>query len=276
MKRLTRILTPVMICALAPALFATGIEGEIELEPAGEETDWGYSGPRAPQFWADLDPEWALCGDGVEQSPIDIQVLDTEPVTLDDLEILYRESPVVWLNNGHTVEFEYEHGSTIMLDGEEFELLQFHFHGPSEHTLQGGARFPLEGHFVHRSASGELAVIGVMIREGARNTALPFPRRLRQYVPTAEGVVVHFEDRTLDASGLLPDDLSSYRYVGSLTTPPCSEGVNWIFMATPVEWSRGQMRVIQERLEQLADASNTGNNRPTQPLNGRTVERDSD
>lgn len=279
--KLARILSASMIFAilfgLAPVALAASLEGEIELEPAEHETVFGYSGSIGPAFWGELDDAWALCADGLEQSPIDIRALAAQMHDGDDLTVDYHASPIEFVNNGHTVQMNYEPGSSITLGGEEYELLQFHFHTPSEHTLGGGATFPLELHLVHRSTSGELAVIGVMIREGELNRALPSTRRLRQYLPTAEGVVIHIGERSLNAAGLLPDDLTSYRYGGSLTTPPCSEGVRWIVLATPIELSRGQVRAIRNALGQLAYASAEGTNaRPTQPLNGRTVELDAD
>ncbi|MCP4664537.1 MAG: carbonic anhydrase family protein [bacterium] len=274
MNRISLFAMLVLVVLMSPTIGAyAAVHGDIELEPPEEETAFGYADYMGPGFWPELDHEWELCGDGEEQSPIDVWVLDAVMQDVPDLVFDYHESTVAIANNGHTVKWNYEPGSSITLGGVRYDLLQFHFHTPSEHALQGGARFPLEVHLVHMSASGDLAVVGVMI--GARsdyNNAFPYPRQFRQMVPTAEGVVVEFHHKTIDASRLLPADKNSYRYNGSLTTPPCTEGVQWILMANPIELSKNQVNVLLDALNSLKYASEKGtNNRPTQPLHGRQV-----
>ena len=140
----------------------------------------------------------------------------------------YHETPLAVENNGRVIEVPYEGGSTLTIGGEVYELLQFHFHSPSEHAFEGGGRFPLELHAVHRNAQGELAVVGIMIRRGAENPGFPTGRFLRQALPRVEGVEFEFPQETLNLADLLPPaGARAYRYSGSLTTPPCSEGVRW-------------------------------------------------
>ena len=220
--------------------------GTVVLEPAEDGPVFTYRGQRGPRFWGQLDPSWTTCEQG------EVQVL----------------------NNGHTVEFLYQGGSSLTVDRNLYEVAQFHFHTPSEHSVRGGAQFPVEMHIVHRDAQGRLAVVGVMIREGNRNSALPNTRRWGQLLPREPGMVYELEEG-IDLGALLPADKRNYRYRGSLTTPPCSEDVLWIVMAAPIEVSRGQLRELREALSQLQFASRTGtNNRPTQPRNGRAIALD--
>jgi carbonic anhydrase len=273
----TPILALVLMFAWPGAAFAAGVEGEIELEPAEDETVFSYRGGTGPELWGDLDEEWEACSHGMEQSPVDFDALAAMAEEVSDISFDYHASAVSFVNNGHTVKMDYEPGSTMTLDGSDYELLQFHYHTPSEHSLQDGAHYRVEQHLVHQNASGGIVAVGVMLREGEANSALPSARRLDQYLPKAEGVVVVFPDKTIDASGLLPDNHESFRYDGSFTTPPCTEGVKWIVMTYPIEVSRGQMRALVDTLNNLKYASGTGaNNRPTQPLNARMVRLDSD
>jgi carbonic anhydrase len=281
-KRTTLKLVPLalvsMILLLAGAAVASSEEGDIELEPPEPGPHFGYAGAERPARWAELSPDWVLCGEGLQQSPIDLDAKRVVASELSDIEFDYHPTVAEWLNNGHTVELVYEHESSITVDGVEYDLLQFHFHTPSEHTVQGGARFPLEAHLVHRSAAGELAVIGVWIREGAHLNGFYFPRRLKQVIPLGEGVTTLFPDQLLSAAALLPANRRTFRYMGSLTTPPCSEGVHWFVMADPIEMSAGQIRALTDIMSQLAGGAFNGfkgtNNRPTQPLNGREVTLD--
>ena len=152
-------------------------------------------------------------------------------------------------------------GSGIIIDDIRYELLQFHFHRGSEHTV-AGVRFPLELHLVHRSEDGALAVIGILYREGAANEALA---PIWNLLPAEPGTATAFPD-TVDVSALLPERRDTWRYAGSLTTPPCTEGVSWAVMTTPVTLSPAQIETFS--------ALYGGNYRPVQPLNERTLFRD--
>ena len=155
----------------------------------------------------------------------------------------------------------YAPGSFFTLDGEQYDLKQFHFHAPSEHTVDGQPA-AIELHLVHETAGGQKAVVGVLINEGAANTAF---QPVWDHLPAAEGAEQEY-DVQVNAADLLPVDQTTFRYAGSLTTPPCSEGVSWFLMIRPIELSAEQIAAFT--------AIYDGNNRPVQPLDGRTVEAD--
>ena len=226
----------------------------------GHETPhFAYSGENGPEHWGELSDEWATCSDGTSQSPINIDTTQTVPnANLDDLVTQYQETPGKLLNNGHTLEVEYEGGSTLTVGSQEYALLQFHFHVPSEHTVDGVAA-DMELHLVHQNADGGLAVVAVMIDTGSENAALaPYWNEFPEDEGEAE------VETAINAADLLPDSLDYYTYSGSLTTPPCSQDVTWFVL-------KGRISASQEQIDHLVGL--LGNNvRPVQPLNGRTVE----
>lgn len=217
---------------------------------------WGYEGAEGPEFWGELSPDYALCSTGQEQTPIDIPA--AAPTNPADITFNYQPTALTILNNGHTVQVNYDAGSSIDVGGKTYQLKQFHFHTPSEHTMNGQAT-DLELHLVHQSADGQLAVVGVMLKQGADNPA---------YAPVFNNMPAQASDPaavggvTINAADLLPGERTYYRYNGSLTTPPCSEGVQWLLMNTPVEISPAEVSAFQ--------AIFAHNARPVQPLNGRT------
>jgi carbonic anhydrase len=224
-------------------------------EPAAHPPHWTYEGEEGPAHWGELDASYATCGTGQHQSPIDV----VSPVEQDltNISFHYQPSQLNILNNGHTVQVNYDTGSTIELDGVRYDVLQFHYHAPSEHTVNGES-FPAELHIVHKNADGNLAVVGILLKEGTENSAYaPFLDNL----PASESEV---EDAgvTIDAAELIPAIHTTYRYDGSLTTPPCTEGVQWLLMTTPVDLSAEQLGMLDEIFEV--------NNRPVQPLGERT------
>ena len=231
-------------------LFGTG---------AYAQPHWGYEGEHGPEHWGSLDPGFAVCSNGREQSPIDLT--GAERGALSEIVFEYGPSPISILNNGHTIQVDYQAGSGLVLDGARYGLVQFHFHHRSEHTVDG-ADFPLEMHLVHADADGALAVVGVLVEEGGANEALaPVFRQM----PGEAGPAAMVEG-TVDAAALLPGRRTTWRYAGSLTTPPCSEGVSWLVMTEPVTASRGQIEAFK--------ALFPVNNRPVQPLNGRRLVTD--
>lgn len=193
---------------------------------------------------------------GREQSPVDLA--GAQAAELPGVETDYEPSRATVVNNGHSVEVELEDGGSVRIGDTAYELVQFHFHAPSEHTIDGRS-FPLEAHLVHKSADGRLAVIGLTVEEGAANAALD---DALLYPPSHEGDERELAD-ALDATDLLPADLRAYRYPGSLTTPPCSEGVSWLVVAEPVQLSRRQIAAFTTLYP--------ANARPVQPLHGRTI-----
>ncbi len=223
------------------------------------EVTWDYDGEDGPDYWGELKEEFTACKTGQSQSPIDIQIHRAVKEKLPAIEFHYQEAPLSILNNGHTIQVNYPAGSSIKVGDASYELVQFHFHTPSEHTINGKP-FPMVAHLVHKDAAGDLGVIGVMMKEGGKN---PIIDTLWKVVPKKAGEKVERTDITIDATALLPEDRSYFAYSGSLTTPPCSESVSWMVLKTPVEVSGDQVAVL---------ASLVGNNaRPVQALNGRTV-----
>jgi carbonic anhydrase len=230
--------------------------------PAGAQDDvhWAYDGDEGPEHWGELDPDYALCSTGKAQSPIDI--VDPKDTDLANIEINYHPmSPMKIVNNGHTIQVVVDPGNTLTLDGVEYELLQFHFHQPSEHLIAGEHQ-PLEMHLVHKTAEGNTTVLGVLLKEGSGGEPFaPIFSNLPTEVGTEQTI-----DVTVNLIDLLPESRITYRYEGSLTTPPCTEGVHWLVFTEPAEISA----------EQIATAAKFKTNaRPVQPLNGRTVEEDS-
>jgi len=218
---------------------------------------WGYAGDIGPAQWGDLSPAFAACKLGVSQSPIDL-TSDTEAKP-HDLDFRYASVPLEIINNGHTIQVNYAPGNVLLSGGRQLALVQFHFHHLSEHTVDGKPT-DMEMHLVHQDAAGNLAVVGVFLAAGQQNEAL---QPVWAHMPAAVGEERQVEGVTVNAADLLPADLSYYSYVGSLTTPPCSEGVHWFVLQRPVE-------VSPEQIDRFA-ALYPDNARPTQPLNERTL-----
>jgi carbonic anhydrase len=224
------------------------------------EAHWSYEGPTGPEHWGSLSPAFALCATGKSQSPIDIR--DATSVDLPNLVFHYAPTPVEIVNNGHTVQVNYAAGSYVEVDGVRYDLVQFHFHAPSEHTIAG--RFAAaEMHLVHKSATGALAVVGVLLEEGEHNARFD---PVWNNLPGKPGAAQRFAAE-IDADDLLPADPRTYRYMGSLTTPPGTEDVHWNLMVEPVRLSKAQIAAFTKVYR--------GNNRPIQALNGRKVLQDS-
>ena len=220
---------------------------------------WGYSGEAGPENWSRIDPKFVMCMLGRNQSPVDLAGFveaDLKPLKVD-----YKAGAAEILNNGHTVQINYTAGSSLTVNGRTFELKQFHFHAPSENKVSG-RQFPLEGHLVHADKDGNLAVVAVMFQEGAANALLT---KLWERMPNKAG------DKNalpagLSVSQMLPADRDYFRFNGSLTTPPCSEGVWWLVIKKPANASKAQV-------EQFSKTLGFANNRPVQPVNARPVLR---
>lgn len=234
--------------------------------PAAGAPVWHYEGAEGPANWGKLSPMFAACGEGKRQSPIDIskptrgttaELKTTFPPAA--LRIAHHEHIADGINNGHTIQINYPAADTLTLGPASYQLVQYHFHSPSEHTVDG-KHFPMEMHMVHKSADGKLAVVGVFIAEGADNQAFA---PVWANLPQQKGVETHFPAVNVDVDALLPTARTSYRYDGSLTTPPCSEGVSWIIMTTPIQLSSEQVGAFTRLIKD--------NNRPVQRLNGRTI-----
>lgn len=217
---------------------------------------WRYEGEQGPAAWARLAPEYALCGTGQRQSPIDIT--DGIKVTLDAVQFEYRPSAFRVLDNGHTVLVNVAPGNAIEVLGKRYELVQFHFHRPSEERIDGKP-FDMVVHLLHKSSDGKLAMVAVLLESGS---AQPVVQSVWNNLPLEKGDEVVATGQ-IDPSGLLPEDRRYYTYMGSLSTPPCSEGVLWMVMKTPVHISPEQLQIFA-RLYPM-------NARPVQPLHGRLI-----
>ncbi len=218
--------------------------------------EWGYEGEKGPARWGKLKPEYAACQTGTSQSPINLTGATAGAGTILPA---YVPSPVNILNNGHTIQINLNGASTLTAGGRVYRLVQFHFHTPSENQIEGNAS-ELEVHLVHKSDDGALAVIGIMFEPGAENPVLA---SLWDHLPAEEGPEKIVERLIIHPNGLLPADRDHYAFSGSLTTPPCSEGVAWFVMRHPLTASGAQIAAFRKLFE--------NNARPVQPLNGRTV-----
>jgi carbonic anhydrase len=218
---------------------------------------WSYEGTTGPKHWGDLSPDFKVCKLGLEQTPIDLAT-SVKSELPDRIDIDYRPLPLRILNNGHTIQVNAEPGSACTIGGKRYELQQFHFHHPSEHVLSG-KRFDLEVHLVHRANAGDFAVLGVFIKVGARNAAL---QSIWDVMPRSEAPERN-AGGSFDPRSLVPKSSSYFRYMGSLTTPPCSEGLTWTVFREPIEASADQIK-------QFA-ALFPNNARPLQGRNRRSV-----
>lgn len=234
-----------------------------------EQVKWGYEAENGPEVWAQLSPEYILCAEGKHQSPIDL--VNPTPTKLPPITYEYYSTTSMNIqNNGHTIEVAYPEGSWIEVEGMRYQLLQFHFHAPSEHTV-ADKLFDMEMHLVHKSEDGSLAVVGLLIKSGSHNSAFD---PIWANLPAVPGETQHIEQVNVDlhlmlsANGQVTDEAAqpfsnTYRYDGSLTTPPCSESVKWIVLSTPIEMSEAQISAFKAIIHD--------NNRPVQPLNGREL-----
>ncbi len=223
----------------------------------GHHAHWSYTGDTNPCTWGHLKEEFHACKDGKKQSPIDIS--NATATQMNDIEFHYQSFPLSIINNGHTVQANSAAKSYIVVDGKKYTLLQFHFHTPSEHTVNG-KHADVEAHFVHKSDDGKLAVIGIFLNKG---TGFKELAKVWKNVPEKTGHAETVEGVTVDPSALLPSDRTYYRYSGSLTTPPCSEDVLWMVMKNTKTISAESYGTFHNLYE--------FNNRPVQPINGRKI-----
>ena len=217
---------------------------------------WSYEGEGAPANWSKLQADYATCSTGKRQSPIDIREgirVDLEPVRFN-----YRLTPIRILDNGHTIQVNVGGGNTISLMGRQYELLQFHFHRPAEERVNGRS-FEMVAHLVHKDYEGNLAVVAVLLESGTEHPViqtvwdnLPLEARI-EFTP---GV-------SIDLNQMLPDNRNYWTYMGSLTTPPCTEGVTWIVLKQPQQMSSEQIAIFSRFYRHNA--------RPVQPVNSRLI-----
>ncbi len=224
----------------------------LTLAAQAQASDWGYHGSHSPEHWGEVS---AVCAQGKNQSPIDIS--GTIKAELKDLTFNYSGKAIAVTNNGHTLQASIAGNNTLTVDGDKFELQQFHFHTPSENHVDGQS-YPLEAHYVHSDAAGNLAVVSVFFKLGDENKELA---SLLAVAPASESKANL--NTAFDAAALLPKEKEYYRFNGSLTTPPCSEGVRWLVMKEPKTMSQAQVDAFKKLMG--------NNNRPVQLLNSRVI-----
>ena len=263
-----------MACGTVAALVLPAIclsEDEAGGHDTKVGTHWGYESDDGPARWGSMNPDWKTCSEGKAQSPIDLAVpkeivlpefffrfpSDTE------VEVLNQEGVIDALDNGHTIQVNAQTGEYMRVEGKTYWMLQFHFHSPSEHTVDG-RHYPMEVHFVHMARDGALAVVGVFAEVGAENLGFaPIWPQLMKGPGMRSVVTVPAEFTQL---AFLGEATGAYHYEGSLTTPPCTEGVHWFIRRTPTQFSAEQIAVFTAMYDH--------NNRPVQPLNERVVHLD--
>jgi carbonic anhydrase len=243
------------VAAIRASLTVVALAGVLPVH--GEGHHWSYGKHGGPAEWGDLDKAFASCQLGKVQSPIDIR--GAKAADLPAIKFDYKPAPLKLIDNGHTIQVNYAPGSTIEVGGTRYELVQFHFHKPSEEKIDGKAH-AMVAHLVHKGSDGALAVVAVLLDQGQDNPTLRavwsnLPKQKEKEIATPASI---------DAAALLPVDKGYYTFAGSLTTPPCSEGVRWFVLKTPMTLAASELTAFAKLYPMNA--------RPTQPLNGRAVE----
>jgi carbonic anhydrase len=218
---------------------------------------WTYSGAEGPEHWGTLKSEYASCTHGRQQSPIDIR--NAHDADLPAIHFDYKPTALKVIDNGHTIQVSYDRNSSITIGDRRYELIQFHFHHPSEEEIEGRT-YDMVVHLVHRDQDGKLAVVAVLLRKGRVNAML---QKLWEHLPEVKEKETLIHGVEINAADLLPADRGYYSFPGSLTTPPCTEGVSWFVLKTPTEVSSAEIMQF--------GALYPHNARPVQPLNGRTI-----
>jgi carbonic anhydrase len=222
--------------------------------------DWSYTGQTGPAYWGTLAEEYGTCARGRSQSPIDIRAPTVHESDLPAIEFHYGPSKLKIIDNGHTVQVDYAPGSFISVGGKRYELVQFHFHKPSEERLDGKS-YDMVAHLVHKDADGKLAVVAVLLAKAEAGN--PLIETLWDNLPSKKEVESAVDAVTIDAADLLPANRAYYTFLGSLTTPPCSEGVTWFVLKSPTAISGDEIARFAKSYRMNA--------RPPQPLNSREV-----
>jgi len=242
---------PAVICC-GLVLVATNVAQEHH-----PEHTWDYGQSLGPSHWGELKPEFALCKNGHRQSPIDIR--NPKKTDLSPIQFDYKPTPLHIIDNGHTIMINYGPGSFLSVGGEKYALKQFHFHRPSEETIDGKG-YEMVVHLVHANLEDKLAVVAVLLQKGEDN---PLVRELWNDLPKEQEKEESLDSVQIDVAGLLPADRGYYTFSGSLTTPPCTEDVTWFVLKHPVTVSAAEIEQFSKLYRHDA--------RPTQPLHGRVV-----
>lgn len=240
-----------LLCSVSSVVFAS------------ENIHWSYDGETSPIHWGDLSEDFGLCKSGKNQSPINIE--NTYRSNIEHkIQIFYKSQPSNVVYNGHTVQVDnFDDKNYIILDGKKFILKQFHFHIPSENLVEG-KNYPLELHFVNMSSDGQIVVVATMFDVGDENKEL---KKIWKYLPKNENIYVKIKEH-IDLEQIIPNNKNYYRFSGSLTTPPCSEGVTWVVFKNNLSISDKQLNLLKNVF------NNKSNNRPLQKINGRLIVED--
>ena len=245
-----------LVVSIAVATAFTASRGG---DKSHETPHWTYEGESGPEHWGDLDSSFEECKLGKLQSPIDIPAATLHPQPLDPIRFAYKPGRARVVDNGHTVMVTYPPGSMVRIGTAEYEIQQLHFHMPAEETIDGKS-FPLGAHLVHKNKEGKLAVIAVLFQEGPANQGLA---AAFAHIPPKSDKGEVSEGVKVDATSLLPKQRSYFTFQGSLTTPPCTEGVTWYVLRNPVTASAEQIATFAKHYPHDA--------RPVQPLGGREI-----
>jgi carbonic anhydrase len=255
---------PIILLAAAAALFPASSQAQWK-------THWDYDGPKGAYHWSKLDPAYAACNVGKEQSPIDIQ--SAQKTSLPTLRFDSKSGPLKYLlNNGYTIRVNYHDtpgtGNLLIVGDQRYQLQQFHFHQPSEEYIHGKP-FDMVVHLMYQASDGKAIGVAVLLKAGKPN---PTIQQLWEHMPKTESKVLadysHQEEEIvgieINPAGLLPNDVAYYTYMGSITAPPCTEGVRWYVLKTPMNISTKQIEAFGKLYPHDV--------RPLQPLNGRIVQ----
>ncbi|EAZ92094.1 carbonic anhydrase [Crocosphaera chwakensis] len=249
----TKLVRWVLVCLLFSFSTMSVVLGAGELN-----STWSYEGENNPDRWGEISIEYETCSTGLFQSPIHLTSSNLIREN-GNIETHYQATPLVINNNGHTIEVNYKPGSYVLINGQKYELKQFHFHTPSEHSLNG-KKSEMELHLVHQNEQGKIAVIGLFIKEGQANPTLA---TIWENLSEKQGIQ-EVKNKTINGANFIVNNPTYFHYQGSLTTPPCSENVLWNMITEPIEASRQQ-------IEQFMDLYPM-NARPIQEHNDRLVE----
>lgn len=225
----------------------------------GHEIHWSYEGEGGPPAWGQLKPDYKTCGIGKRQSPIHIEDSITLQGPAEPIQFNYQPSSGTVINNGHTIQVDVYGENTLTVRGSTYKLIQFHFHHPSEERINYKS-YAMVAHLVHRNPEGQLAVVAVLLDPGVANNLI---NKVWTYMPLDSGDAVRMPAGLVDLNELLPQDQRYYQFLGSLTTPPCSEGVLWMVLKQPVTLGREQIKLFGQLFP--------NNARPVQPVNGRPI-----
>ncbi|VAX21999.1 Carbonic anhydrase, alpha class [hydrothermal vent metagenome] len=225
-------------------------------EASGKGAHWGYSGENGPNNWGNLSPEYSDCRKGTQQSPIDIsRTVNNE---MHPIKTSYKSTPLKVLNNGHAIQVNYSPGSYMTVGSHKYNLLQFHFHSPSENKVKGQA-YDMEMHLVHKADNGEIAVLAVFLKKGGKNAVL---QKIWDNMPLKAGQTKS-SGGSINVTDLLSSTKSYWHFTGSFTTPPCTENVVWNVLQNPITVSESQVKKFLSVIGEDA--------RPVQPVNTRTI-----